>query len=117
LSKLSKEIIPTIKTGVGGVHAEVIPSDFDSPFIDFIYSKNSIEAFNETLSGLLLGKNVDEIKSCIEVINKKEKRITYIHPDRKSVERYRKEYYYMFHNPCALIKTSHGCPYNCSFCF
>ena len=23
----------------------------------------------------------------------------------------------MFHNPCALIKTSFGCPYNCSFCF
>jgi radical SAM superfamily enzyme YgiQ (UPF0313 family) len=23
----------------------------------------------------------------------------------------------MFHNPCALIKTSYGCPYNCSFCF
>ena len=23
----------------------------------------------------------------------------------------------MFHNPCALLKTSFGCPYNCSFCF
>ena len=23
----------------------------------------------------------------------------------------------MFHSPCALIKTSFGCPYQCSFCF
>ena len=38
-------------------------------------------------------------------------------PDREAVARYRKRYYYMFHNPCALIKTSLGCPYTCSFCF
>ena len=38
-------------------------------------------------------------------------------PDRSSVKKYRKKYYYMFHNPCALIKTSLGCPYTCSFCF
>ncbi len=23
----------------------------------------------------------------------------------------------MFHNPCALLKTSFGCPYECKFCF
>lgn len=39
------------------------------------------------------------------------------HPDRKSISKYRNKYYYMFHNPCALIKTSYGCPYKCSFCF
>lgn len=117
LSKTAKKIIPSIKTGVGGVHAEVIPSDFESPFIDFIYTANSIESFNVTLNGLLIDETVDEINNDIEVINSKEKSYNYIHPNRKSVEKYRREYYYMFHNPCALIKTSYGCPYNCSFCF
>ena len=38
-------------------------------------------------------------------------------PDRSSVERYRHRYFYIFHDKVALIKTSFGCPYNCSFCF
>ena len=38
-------------------------------------------------------------------------------PNRVATAKYRDKYYYMFHNPCALIKTSYGCPYNCSFCF
>ena len=38
-------------------------------------------------------------------------------PDRTKVERYRSRYYYLFHDPCALIKTSFGCPNDCTFCF
>ena len=117
MAKFSREIIPSVRVGVGGVHAEVIPEDFKSPFIDFIYNENSIEAFNETLVGLLVDRDIEEIKSNIENIICKENSFNYISPDRRSVERYRQSYYYMFHNPCALIKTSYGCPFNCSFCF
>ncbi|MCI5131265.1 MAG: radical SAM protein, partial [Candidatus Electrothrix sp. EH2] len=38
-------------------------------------------------------------------------------PDRSKVARYRHRYYYLFHNPCALLKTSCGCPFQCTFCF
>lgn len=41
----------------------------------------------------------------------------YLPPDRSKVAKYRSRYYYMFHNPCALVKTSFGCPFDCSFCF
>ncbi len=115
MSKFSKDILPKFVTGVGGVHAEVIPEDFDSPYIDFIYNKNSIDAFNETLIGLLVERDIEEIMANIELLPERKKSLT--HPNRSSVEKYRKNYYYMFHNPCALIKTSYGCPYNCSFCF
>ena len=57
LSKKSKEIIPYVKTGVGGIHAEVLPEDFSSPFIDFIYSKNGIDGFNTTIKALIKGKS------------------------------------------------------------
>ena len=117
LAKIAKEMIPTVKTGVGGVHAEVVPEDFNSPFIDFIYNKNPVEAFNETLIGLLGDITIENIKNNISLLESNDKSFNLNHPDRKSVERYRKDYYYMFHNPCALIKTSYGCPYNCSFCF
>lgn len=115
MAEFAKQIIPGVVTGVGGVHAEVVPEDFISPFIDIIYDKNSIDAFNETLIGLLVRRSIEEIKANIGLIPVRNKAL--IHPNRKSVEQYRKSYYYMFHNPCALIKTSYGCPYNCSFCF
>ena len=38
-------------------------------------------------------------------------------PDRDITKRYRKHYDYAYHVPCALLKTSFGCPYNCKFCF
>ncbi len=116
LSKIAKKMLPSIYTGVGGVHAEVVPEDYKSEYIDFTYSKNGIDGFNKTLTMLLSGYSTEQI---IKEINSapKNNSFKYKHPDRSSVSKYRKHYYYMFHSPCALIKTSFGCPYNCSFCF
>ena len=41
----------------------------------------------------------------------------YVTPDRSLVDWYRKHYFYIFHDKVALLKTSFGCPYTCSFCF
>ena len=117
LSKTAKALLYNVKTGVGGVHAEVVPEDFHSPYIDFIYNSNGIDSFNETLIGLLDKKTIEEIKEDIIKLGPKKTHFNYKHPDRKATAKYRNKYYYMFHNPCALIKTSLGCPYNCSFCF
>lgn len=117
LSKTAKALLYNVKTGVGGVHAEVVPEDFYSTYIDFIYNSNGIDGFNETLKGLLDKKTIEEVKEDIIKLGPKKTHFNYKHPDRKATAKYRKNYYYMFHNPCALIKTSFGCPYNCSFCF
>ena len=152
---------------VGGVHAEVVPEDFTSKYIDYIICSNPVETFNKIIDRVRAGvdtKDIDEtyiksnehqprLASCCR--DTKETGETYIKsndhqaylasrcgdakeidgiyvkgkkhirsssynilpPDRSSVKKYRKKYYYMFHNPCALIKTSLGCPYTCSFCF
>ncbi len=154
-------------TVVGGVHAEVVPEDFTSKYIDYIICSNPVETFNKIIDRVRAGvdtKDIDEtyiksnehqprLASCCR--DTKETGETYIKsndhqaylasrcgdakeidgiyvkgkkhirsssynilpPDRSSVKKYRKKYYYMFHNPCALIKTSLGCPYTCSFCF
>lgn len=104
-------------TGVGGVHAEVVGDDFIDPAIDFIYRKNGIGGFNASLEGLLEGALPQEIARRVKEIESGPLQFPLNHPDRSSVSRYRNQYYYMFHNPCALIKTSYGCPYKCSFCF
>lgn len=112
-----KEIDSSILTGVGGVHAEVVGVDFQDDALDFIYEKNGVDGFNRTLKGIINKESIDSIKDEIKLLERKEFNFNLIHPDRSSVKEYRSKYYYMFHNPCALIKTSYGCPYNCSFCF
>jgi len=66
---------------------------------------------------MLKNENVEEIKATLDEIGDKKKSFSYRHPDRSAVSNYRHGYYYMFHSPCALIKTSFGCPYHCNFCF
>lgn len=116
LAEIAKLLFPNTKTGVGGVHAEVIPDDFKSEHIDFIYDKSGIDGFNLTLKMLLDGHDTAKINEELKLLSKNTS-FNYKYPDRNSVLRYRKNYYYMFHSPCALIKTSFGCPYSCSFCF
>ena len=110
-----KVIQPDCKVAVGGVHAEVLPRDFIDEHIDFIVDANGISTFNAILDNL----NLMEVRGAYREgrQNVKEASFNYKFPDRQKVGKYRTKYYYMFHNPCALIKTSFGCPYSCSFCF
>ncbi len=119
-AKTVKEINSKIITVVGGVHAEVLPEDFIDPYIDYIIRANGLKTFRSLV--ISLSNNVKSyIPGLFENnVNKKYEKDTvfnYPFPDRDKVSKYRKHYYYMFHQNCALIKTSFGCPYKCEFCF
>lgn len=115
-SKEVKAFDSTIVTAVGGVHVEVVPDDFKDKYIDILLWKNGIDAFNMLLKGLKEKTSIGAIQSLIDQ-QSLNTTFTYKHPDRESNASYRDKYYYMFHNPCALMKTSFGCPFKCSFCF
>jgi hopanoid C-3 methylase len=107
-SKRIKAIDDKIRTVVGGIHAEVMPEDFEDGSFDYIVAANSLHHIQAIASGQWRPRVIKETK---------DRHFLYPHPARHLSNRYRKHYYYMFHNPCSLIKTSFGCPYSCSFCF
>ncbi|MFZ7101464.1 MAG: B12-binding domain-containing radical SAM protein [Peptococcaceae bacterium] len=110
-----KKCNPEIKVIVGGVHAEVVPEDFYHRDIDFIVTGGGLAAFPELLDGIAAGRIAGHDGPVC--VGSKTAEVPRLYPDRKITAKYRNKYYYVFHNPCALLKTSYGCPYSCEFCF
>ena len=108
---LVKGVDRGIITAVGGVHSEVLPGDFTHPDIDYVLGINGMQNTEILLKALEKG---EEPVFRHEKIDK-----SYVlpMPDRTITARYRKHYDYAYHVPCALLKTSFGCPYDCKFCF
>ena len=101
-----------IITVVGGVHSEVVRKDFEHKNIDYILGLNGLQNLQRLLDGLENGDN--EICFNHETI---EQNLVPLRPDRGLTAKYRHKYDYAYHVPCALLKTSFGCPYTCKFCF
>ncbi len=110
-SDLVKGVNKKIITAVGGVHSEVLPEDFKYENIDYVLGINGMQNTE------ILLKAIENNKKPKFLHDKIDKSYKLPMPDRNSTARYRKYYDYAYHVPCALLKTSFGCPYNCKFCF
>jgi len=117
----AKEISTNIVTIVGGVHCEVCPEDFEHEAIDYRVVRNAALIFTDLLNHIdnkaVLPKGVFLKENTLENTTLPAFDFRVPFPDRKSVNRYRDQYFYVFHEKVALLKTSFGCPYQCSFCF
>lgn len=110
-SDVVKSVNENIVTAVGGVHSEVIPTDFYHPNIDYVLGINGMENVE------ILLKALDCHETPVFKHDKINKKYVLPKPDRQSTAKYRKHYDYAYHAPCAILKTSFGCPYSCKFCF
>ena len=110
-SDIVKEVNKKIITAVGGVHSEVIPEDFKHKNIDYVLGENGMQNV-EILLKAIESKKTPKFKN-----DKIDKTYKLPMPDRNITAKYRKYYDYAYHVPCALLKTSFGCPYSCKFCF
>jgi radical SAM superfamily enzyme YgiQ (UPF0313 family) len=120
-----KELLPSCHTAVGGHHATLLAEDFFEPQIDFVVCGEGVAPLRETLAALASGRPVRGLagvwsrvegrfesggppgKFSIEDIPL---------PDRTVTAADRASYFIDWMRPIALVRTTVGCPYRCSFC-
>lgn len=121
ISQKAKEINSKIIIVVGGVYIEKLPEKINSPFVDYRVVRNALLEFPKLLNyienrgefplGVL---RIDEI---LDETTLPEYNFSVPIPNRRLTKKYRDKYFYVFHPKVALLKTSFGCPFPCSFCF
>ncbi|HEY3356404.1 MAG TPA: radical SAM protein, partial [Polyangia bacterium] len=113
---------------VGGVHATVIPEDFVPGGPDLLVRGDGMAAFRAVVDRLARGER--DFAGIPGVVARADLEAgapgavpTYVHPDdlpfpaRELTRRHWPSYYYVYHRPVTMMKTSFGCPYRCTFCF
>lgn len=120
-----KAVNPRCYTVAGGHHATFLPEDFFEPQIDFVVSGEGVAPFRSLLQALAN----HEVPAAIPgVWARIDGTFTFggeqppfnindlPTPDRTLTERDRARYFIDWMKPIALVRTTVGCPYRCSFC-
>ncbi len=118
---------PHCITIVGGVQASLAPDDFADPAIDAIVLGDGTSIIGElitavaaqspfeTIAGLaLLRRDNSMVKTSPRAYMPDPDQLPL--PRRDLTKHLHHRYYYLFHQPVALVKTTWGCWYQCNFC-
>jgi radical SAM superfamily enzyme YgiQ (UPF0313 family) len=121
----TKALLPNCNTVVGGHHATLLPEDFFVPQVDFVVQGEGVSSFVSLLRSLESRQNPISLGGTwtrvgeafahggpsapfdIESLPLPARALTA--PDRAS-------YFIDWMKPIALMRSSVGCPYRCSFC-
>lgn len=120
-----KEITPDAWTVSGGHHATLMPEDFFEPQVDFVVCGEGVGPFRKLLARLDAGDAITDIAGLWSRIDG-----TFVsggapepfsvndlpRPDRTLTAADRDAYFIDWMKPIALLRTTVGCPYRCSFC-
>jgi radical SAM superfamily enzyme YgiQ (UPF0313 family) len=124
LCRRAKELLPRCVTVVGGHHATLLPADFFEPEVDFVVVGEGVRPFRELLKNLAGGEK-QPVQGVWTRVNgefsfagdQPPLQIDDIPlPDRTIAVADRNSYFIDWMKPIALLRTTVGCPYRCSFC-
>ena len=127
ICRTAKRRDPRCATVVGGVHAAVAPEDFADPAVDAIALGDGTTQLREIVDAIGEGRPLAALPGLAlpapgGVARTASRPYMPVHPDalplprRDLVAHLRHRFYYVFHQPLALVKTAWGCPYRCGFC-
>jgi radical SAM superfamily enzyme YgiQ (UPF0313 family) len=120
-----KALRPQCRTVAGGHHATLLPEDFFEPQIDFVVCGEGVSPFRRLLEAMsadaptasILGVWTGAEGTFTFGGPQKDLRINELPlPNRTIVQADRAAYFIDWMKPVALIRTSVGCPYRCTFC-
>lgn len=116
---------PGVYTVVGGHHVTMLPEDFNRSDVDALVLGHGFVSFAALLDAWQRGENPENVPGLALV---RESRLKYTPrhprinieemptPDRRITKRYRRHYDLFKEGRKALVVTSVGCPYRCTFC-
>ncbi|HZH13074.1 MAG TPA: radical SAM protein [Archangium sp.] len=125
ICKRVKELRPSCRTVVGGHHATLLPEDFFEPQVDFVVSGEGVAPLRQLAARLESGAPVHPIPGLWSRVE--ERFVSGGPPEKFSIEDLpppdrsltagdRNSYFIDWMRPIALLRTTVGCPYRCSFC-
>ena len=127
LCRAAKRWNPRVATVVGGVHASRVPEDFADAAVDCVALGDGTELMPQIVAALAAGRPLDCVPGLALPepggVRRTAPRPYMRDPDalpfprRDLVAHLGRRYYYLFHRPVALLKTTWGCWYDCNFCF
>ena len=116
-----------VLTIVGGVQATLVPEDFQDPGIDIVVRGEGARTISQLMERLDRGKSCEDVpnlafpdKGGMRFSPAAPLDVDVDHlplPNRDLVARFQRDYYYLFHQPVSIMKTTFGCPHRCTFCF
>lgn len=125
IARMAKEICPNCVTVAGGHHATLMPEDFFEPQMDAVCVGEGVYALAGIVTRTAEGRELTGIPGVwarnggtFELGGpEREFNINNLPlPDRSLTEADRGRYFIDWMKPIALVRTSVGCPYRCSFC-
>jgi radical SAM superfamily enzyme YgiQ (UPF0313 family) len=123
--RIAKRLVPDCTTVVGGHHATLEPTDFFEPQIDHVVTGEGVRPFRALLSLL---QNRAAAQGLPGVWSRTDGEFRFggdqpslqidsiPRPDRTLAVADRERYYIDWMRPIALMRTTVGCPYRCTFC-
>ena len=131
-----KAIDPEVPVVVGGHHVSLVPRDAYSPHVDAIVIGDGEATFRQIVVNLQRGEGLNGVPDVIfqdaegnfdttNLLVQKKSSLKELDspmmngrpfPARHLVDRYRDQYFFLYHTNPYSVETARGCQYRCNFC-